>query len=364
MIRILMVVLLTFVRPSLSLIHLNPLTFKLLTKTPSLGVNLNFSFISTSNSKFLNLYYRNICNLSSTLRDSNTTTELDPLRKYDRNSCKLIIKSGVGGSESFDWCRILTEMYKKFISHYEPPDSDDNFPSSLRLKEVDVCPGSTGGFRRVEFDVIGDYAYRLLKGENGTHRLIRNSPFNSENKRQTSFGSVQVVPILSDTDEEVVNFKKNRQLLKKDLIIESMRSSGKGGQNVNKVETAGNLLFLKSIFTKSTIDIFVLVRVYHKPTGLSVKVQQERTNTQNREIAIRMLTKLVDQHYLKKLNEKVNEIKGEDLVGTWGSHIRTYTLNPEQRVKDHRTNFETSKATNVLNGDLLPFILTYLNSNV
>lgn len=129
-------------------------------------------------------------------------------------------------------------MYKKFISSYDPPPGP-NLPTSLRLKEVDVCPGTSGGFRRVEYDVIGDYAYRLLKGENGTHRLIRNSPFNSDHKRQTTFATVQAVPILSDTDEEIINFKKNRQILKKDLIIESMRSSGKGGQNVNKVETAG-----------------------------------------------------------------------------------------------------------------------------
>ncbi|AFZ81104.1 peptide chain release factor 2, putative [Theileria equi strain WA] len=262
--------------------------------------------------------------------------------KYDKNDCKLIITAGVGGAEACDWCKMLSRMYKKFVSSYKMPE-DKKFgplPEVLKYVEVTASPGDLNGYKMVEVDIIGKYAYKLLKGEKGTHRLVRHTPFHAAKKRQTTFGGVQVIPILSSDDEDVKFYNKSKNLQEKDLIFESMRSEGKGGQNVNKVETA--------------------VRVTHKPTGLSVKVQQERTNTRNKQIALQKLAEKVELHYRNILQERLEEVKGTEVDASWARHIRSYVLNPEQRFKDHRTNYETAAVHDIMDGDLLPVILTYL----
>lgn len=213
-------------------------------------------------------------------------------------------------------------------------------PETLKYVQVAETPGDLNGYKMVEIDIIGNYAYKLLKGEKGTHRLVRQTPFHALKKRQTTFGGVQVIPILSSDDEDIDFYNKSKNLQEKDLIFESMRSEGKGGQNVNKVETA--------------------VRVTHKPTGLSVKVQQERTNARNKQIALQKLAEKVELHYRKILNERLDEIKGKEVDASWARHIRSYVFNPEKRFKDHRTDYETAAVNDIMDGNLLPVILSYL----
>ena len=232
--------------------------------------------------------------------------------KYDFQSAVISIFPGAGGDDAEDWARMLMSMY-------------DNFAKNKRWKTkiIDDNPRS-----RV-FEINGKYAYGYLKKESGVHRLVRISPFNAKHTRETSFALIEVVPILPDIEESKIQIPEN------DLKIEFYRSSGPGGQNVNKVETA--------------------VRIVHIPTGISVTSQIERSQAQNREYALKLLkAKLFNLMEKEQVNELSNlriKIKPE-----WGNQIRSYVLNPYQLVKDHRTDIETSRVDDVLSGNIDIFI--------
>lgn len=241
--------------------------------------------------------------------------------KYDNYNAILTLHAGAGGTEAQDWTDMLFRMYSMYAEK-----------NGFKIKVLDVLDGDEAGLKSISFLVAGEYAYGYLKAEKGVHRLVRISPFDSNARRHTSFASLEVMPEIEETPD--INIRPD------DLKVDTFRSSGAGGQHVNKTESA--------------------IRITHLPSGIVVACQTERSQMQNRETAMKMLySKLVEKQELEEM-EKLASIRGDVKKIEWGSQIRSYVFCPYTMVKDHRTNFETSDVQAVMNGDIQDFINEYL----
>ena len=267
--------------------------------------------------------YTELNNILSQLEKEIESAKLETLLsgKYDNYNAIMTLHAGAGGTEAQDWTDMLFRMYSMYAEK-----------SGYKVKVLDVLDGDEAGIKSISFLVSGEYAYGYLKAEKGVHRLVRISPFDANARRHTSFASVEVMPEIEEAPD--INIRPE------DLKIDTYRSSGAGGQHVNKTESA--------------------IRITHIPTGIIVACQTERSQIQNRETAMKMLySKLVEKQELEEM-EKLSAIRGDIKKIEWGSQIRSYVFCPYTLVKDHRTNYETSDVQSVMNGEIQEFINEYL----
>lgn len=245
--------------------------------------------------------------------------------QYDRGDAILAIHAGAGGTDSQDWAEMLQRMYLRWTEN-----------QGYQTDILDLTPGEEAGIKSITIAVNGRYAYGYLRSEKGVHRLVRLSPFDSAHRRHTSFAQVEILPQVEEESQVKIN--------PDDLRIDVFRSSSAGGQNVQKNSTA--------------------IRITHLPTSIVVSCQNERSQLQNRQNAMRVLRSRLLEKKQQEQEEKIAQLRGEYQKAEWGSQIRSYVLHPYQMVKDHRTSFETGNTQAVLDGDLDEFIEAYLRSNV
>ena len=276
-----------------------------------------------NDSKTQNEIEQDISSLKEKINELEMFTLLNS--EYDKNNCILEIHAGAGGTEACDWANMLYRMYQRYLERHK-----------FKYEVISYLEGEEVGIKSVSLKVEGLYAYGYLKCEKGVHRLVRLSPFDANNKRHTSFASVDVTPEFTEVSDI--------EIQDKDLKIDVYRSSGAGGQHINTTDSA--------------------VRITHLPTKIVVSCQNQRSQIQNREEAIAMLKSKLKQLSLEKQAETLSGVKGESLNIEFGSQIRSYVMHPYSMVKDHRTNYETANVSKVLDGYLDEFIESVLKNNV